>query len=99
MTVRNAIYGIQHKLRISTMQELAQLMLGRALEEGVPFAWFTGDEVYGSDRKLRLWLERQDIPRVMAIKSNEKLWALTDRGPLQSARATSPPKYGSHQRP
>ena len=58
-------------------------MLERALESGVPFAWFTGDEVYGSDRKLRLWLERQGIPHVMAVKNNEKLWALTDKGPLQ----------------
>ena len=40
-------------------------------------------EVYGSDRKLRLWLEREEIPHVMAIKSNEKLWAWTDKGPLQ----------------
>ena len=60
-----------------------QLMLGRALESGVPFGWFTGDKVYGSDRKLRLWLERQDVPHVLAIKRNEKLWALTERGPLQ----------------
>ncbi len=66
-----------------TKPQLARLMLGRALESGVPFAWFTGDEVYGSDRNLRLWLERKEIPHVMAIKSNEKLWALTDRGPLQ----------------
>ena len=41
------------------------------------------DEVYGSDRNLRLWLERAEIPHVMAIKRNEKLWALTDKGPLQ----------------
>ena len=66
-----------------TKGQLAQLMLKRALEAGVPFAWFTGDEVYGSDRKLRLWLEREEIPHVMAVKSNEKLWALTDKGPLQ----------------
>ena len=58
-------------------------MLGRALESGVPFAWFTGDEVHGSDRKLRLWLEREEVPHVMAIKRNEKLWALTDKGPRQ----------------
>ena len=58
-------------------------MLGRALESGVPFSWFTGDEVYGNDRKLRLWLERQDVPHVLAIKRNEKLWALTGRGPGQ----------------
>ena len=40
-------------------------------------------EVYSSDRNLRLWLERQDIPHVLAVKRNEKLWALTDKGPRQ----------------
>ena len=49
----------------------------------MPFAWFTGDEVYGSDRNLRLWLEQEGVPHVLAIKRNEKLWALTERGPLQ----------------
>ena len=75
--------GVPEDVVFRTKPQLAQLMLGRALELGVPFAWFTGDEVYGSDRKLRLWLEREEIPHVTAIKSNEKLWALTDRGPLQ----------------
>ena len=75
--------GVPEDVVFRTKPQLAQLMLGRALESGVPFAWFTGDEVYGSDRKLRLWLEGQEIPHVMAIKSNEMLWALTDRGPLQ----------------
>ena len=75
--------GVPESVRFRTKPQLAKLMLERALESGVPFAWFTGDEVYGSDRKLRLRLERQGIPHVMAIKSNEKLWALTDRGPLQ----------------
>ena len=45
----------------------------RALESGVPFGWVAGDEVYGSDRNLRLWLEREDIAHLLAIKSNEKL--------------------------
>ena len=75
--------GVPEDAVFRTKPQLAQLMLQRALEAGVPFAWFTGDEVYGSDRKLRLWLEREEIPHVMAIKSNEKLWALTDKGPLQ----------------
>ena len=74
--------GVPESVRFPAKPQLAQLMLGRALEAGVPFAWFTGDEVYGSDRKLRLWLERREIPHVMAVKSNEKLWALTDKGPL-----------------
>ena len=55
----------------------------RAVESGVPFGWVAGDTVYGNDRNLRLWLERRDVPHVLAIKSNEKLWALTDRGPRQ----------------
>ena len=66
-----------------TKPELAQLMLQRALESGVPFGWVAGDEVYGSDRNLRLWLERVDAPHVLAIKRNEKLWALTEKGPRQ----------------
>ena len=75
--------GVPEDAVFRTKPQLAQLMLGRAVESGVPFAWFTRDEVYGSDRKLRLWLEREEIPHVMAVKSNEELWALTDRGPLQ----------------
>ena len=75
--------GVPDSAGFRTKPQLAQFMLGRTLESGVPFAWFTGDEVYGSDRNLRLWLEREEIAHVMAIKSNEKLWALTDRGPLQ----------------
>ena len=74
--------GVPESVRFRTKPQLAQLMLGRALAAGVPFAWFTGDEVYGSDRKLRLWLEHKEIPHVMAVKSNEKLWAWTDKGPL-----------------
>ena len=58
-------------------------MLQRAVESELPFAWFTGDEVYGSDRNLRLWLEQEGVPHVLAIKRSEKLWALTDKGPLQ----------------
>ena len=54
-------------IRFRTKPQLARLMLERVLESGVPFAWFTGDEVYGSDRNLRLWLEREEIPHVMAI--------------------------------
>ena len=73
--------GVPEDAVFRTKPQLAQLMLERALESGVPFSWFTGDEVYGSGRKLRLWLEREGIPHVMAIKSNEKLWAWTDQGP------------------
>ena len=75
--------GVPEDVAFRTKGQLAQLMLERALDAGVPFGWAAGDEVYGSDRNLRLWLERVDAPHVLAIKRNEKLWALTDKGPRQ----------------
>ena len=32
-------------------------------------------------RHLMLWLEREEIPHIIDILSNEKLWTLTDRRP------------------
>ena len=65
--------GVPQEVSFRTKPQLAQLMLKRAVESGVPFGWVAGDEVYGNDRKLRLWLEREEIPHVLAIRSNEKL--------------------------
>ena len=62
-------------------------MLERALAAGVPFAWVTGDEVYGGDRRLRVWLEEQKVAHLLAIKATEPLWVATDRGPTQVAAA------------
>ena len=75
--------GVPEDAVFRTKPRLAQLMLERAVESGVPFGWVAGDEVYGNDRNLRLWLERQGVPHVLAIKRSEKLWALTDKGPRQ----------------
>ena len=75
--------GVPEGVSFRTKPQLARLMLERAVESGVPFAWVAGDEVYGNDRNLRLWLERRCVPHVLAIKRSEKLWALTDRGPRQ----------------
>ena len=75
--------GVPEDVAFQTKPRLAQRMLERALESGVPFAWVAGDEVYGSNRNLRLWLEREGIAHVLAIKRNEKLWACTEKGPRQ----------------
>ena len=75
--------GVPEGVRFQTKPQLARVMLERASEGGVPFRWFAGDTVYGSDRRLRLWLEQRGIPHVLAIKSNEKLWVLTEEGPRQ----------------
>ena len=73
--------GVPEDVGFQTKPRLAQCMLERALESGVPFGWVAGDGVYGNDRNLRLWLEREGIAHVLAIKSNEKLWAWTDKAP------------------
>ena len=75
--------GVPEDAGFQTKPRLAQRMLERALESGVPFGWVAGDEVYGNAPNLRLWLEREGIAHVLAIKSNEKLWAWTDKGPGQ----------------
>lgn len=67
--------GVPEEVSFQTKPQLARAMLERALERGVPFAWVTGDEVYGSDRRLRVWLEQQEWAHVLAVKSNESLWA------------------------
>jgi hypothetical protein len=40
---------------------------------GSPFSWVTADEVYGSNPKLRAWLEQRAIPYVMAVKCSEMI--------------------------
>ena len=69
---------------LRTKPRLAQPMLEQAVESGIPLAWVAEDEVYGSDRNLRLWLEREGVPHVLVVKRSEKLWTLTDRGPRQA---------------
>jgi SRSO17 transposase len=66
--------GIPDDVRFATKPELAQQMIERAVRHGVPFGWVTGDTIYGGDRKLRLWLEDQQLPFVLAIAKDEPLW-------------------------
>ncbi len=79
--------GVPEDVTLRTTPELARVMLARAFQAGVPAAWVTGDEVYGRDRRLRVWLEEQGRPFVLAVATNEPLWATTDRGPQQVAAA------------
>jgi SRSO17 transposase len=84
---RRAAAGVPAPVEFRTKPELAQAMLERALEAGVPVGWVTGDEVYGGDRRLRVGLEARDVPHVLAVKRTEPLWAATARGPAQVAAA------------
>lgn len=66
--------AVPKEVEFATKPELARQMLERALEAGGRAAWVTGDAIYGSDRKLRLWLEAQCQPFVLAVTTQEALW-------------------------
>jgi SRSO17 transposase len=68
--------GVPEAVSFATKPQLARRMLARALGAGVPAAWVTGDSVYGGDRRLRVWLEQQGQPFVLAVNSDEPLWAV-----------------------
>lgn len=80
---RREATGVPADATFQTKPQLARQMLERTRVAGVPAAWVTADEVYGSDRSLRLWLEAQQQPFVLAIKRTEPLWVGTERGPRQ----------------
>jgi hypothetical protein len=42
-------------------------------------------EHLGAHEAVRVWLEEQDIPHVLAVERTEPLWVNTDRGPHQVA--------------
>ncbi len=70
-----------------TKPALTRDMLERAFRAGVPAAWVTGDKVYGRDRRLRIWLEEQERPFVLAVPTRASLWVQTERGPQQVGAA------------
>ena len=86
--------AVPEAVEFATKPRLAQRMIERALTAGVPVSWVLGDEVYGNDRRLRLWLEQHDRPHVLAVKATEPLWALA-RGPVPAKDlATAEPLEG-----
>jgi SRSO17 transposase len=66
--------GVPDAVKFATKPQLARRMLERALDAGMPCGWVSGDEVYGGDRPLRLWLESRAQPFVLAVAKNEPLW-------------------------
>jgi SRSO17 transposase len=66
--------GIPDAVQFQTKPELARQMIGRALDAGVPVGWVAGDEVYGTDSKVRRMLEDRQVSYVLAVACNQHLW-------------------------
>ncbi len=63
--------GVPDDVQFSSKPELARLMLGRALDAGVPAAWVTADEAYGKDGGFRAWLEQRRAAYVVAVPKSQ----------------------------
>ena len=70
--------------RLATKPQLAQRRLDRVLAADIPFAWLTGDTVYGHDGRVRAWLEERRVNDVLGVSAQYRLctgqerdWAAT----------------------
>jgi SRSO17 transposase len=87
---RCAQAGVGDDITFETKPRLARRMLERAIAAGVPFAWFTADEVYGQNPKLRSWLDEQHISYVMAVPCSEQVTTAAGSGRADELAALVP---------
>ncbi len=78
---------VPNDIAFATKPMIARKLIAAALDAGVPCAWVLADAVYGSDKQLRMMLERRDKHYVLAVRSNERLMA--DDRELGHARGTA----------
>jgi SRSO17 transposase len=64
---------IPEALAFTTKPKLGLAMLERAHQADIPFAWITGDSVYGADSAIRRWAERHRRGYVVAVTSGQYL--------------------------
>jgi SRSO17 transposase len=76
---------VPQRVGFQTKPQLAQAMLERAVEAGVPAGWVTADEVYGGDARPRAFMEEHDLAYVLAVKATQPLWAAAEQGPAEVA--------------
>lgn len=72
--VRRKEAGIPEEVTFQTKPQLAMEMIRQAHEAGVPFAWVTGDSVYGDFRGIRQYCESTGKGYVLCVSGKESLW-------------------------
>ena len=71
--LRRAEAHIPDDVTFATKPMLGLAMLERAWTAGVPFAWITGDSVYGRVYALRQWAQQHRCGSVFTVASNQHL--------------------------
>lgn len=70
---RLAAAGVPDQVGFATKPALARQTIAAARDDGVPFAWVTGDEVYGADLGLRADLQHRGIGCVLAVGCDRRV--------------------------
>jgi hypothetical protein len=86
-TARRRKAGVSGEVEFATKPKLARQMLEHTFAEGDPQRWAEGDSVYDASRRLWRWLEERRQPFILAVLSNESLWArpIWEDGQAQTA--------------
>jgi SRSO17 transposase len=66
--------GVPEEIRFATKIELAQRMLARAFDAGVPARWVVADAFYGRSHELREWLEGRGRAYALMIPKTNAVW-------------------------
>ena len=82
--------GVPSERAFATKPTLARHMLARAFAAGLPAKWITADSVYGDDQRLRLWLEEQQRPYVLAVSGKTYVWIGMGQYAIKELLATLP---------
>jgi SRSO17 transposase len=79
-SARRLAAHIPETVSFRTKPELAQQMVERTQQAGVPIAWVVADTVYGHSPDLRLFLEQQGFSYALAVPSIEVVAVQTTEG-------------------
>lgn len=82
--------AVPDEVEFATKAVLAQAMLARALDAGIPASWVAADEAYGQDHKFRTWCEQRRIGYVVAVPRSQTIPAGVGSSRADHAAAAAP---------
>ena len=86
-------------MEFATKARQAQQMVQRAVDAGVPLAWFTADEIYGQAKYLRSWLKERGVSYVLAIRRCDTFTTAAGEQRAGALLAALPARSGSGRPP
>ena len=89
---RRGAAGVPEEVRFATKPVLARQMIERALANGVPARWVSGDSVYGNDGQLRRWLEEHEVAHVLGVSGNHFVTIGWKQQKVSAVAAPFPPE-------